>query len=177
MSDSALTEQQLRILRCHANGVDHISGQPVPYAMQKAAVDALHKLDREKMADAERAEAAAEAKRQADRAAEESKRQFDRAQEEIRRQAIAQEEIARRGQVNDFELQHRQLDIKEQEVAIQKADVAVRLLEVASRGGLDLRSTLLALSDMGIMPANRLLEATPPPSPPPPTVADLVEDE
>ena len=84
-------------------------------------------------------------------------------QRRIQREKIAQEvQIEQMRQETQRELEHRRLDIEEEKVKIQKAEVIVRALEVAAHQGVDPQALLGAIRELGANllagPATALLE-------------------
>lgn len=71
-------------------------------------------------------------------------------QRQIQREKISQEvQIEQMRQETQRELEHRRLDIEEEKVKIQKAEVIVRALEVAANQGVDAQALLGAIRELG----------------------------
>jgi hypothetical protein len=161
---------QRRILQCRANGVDHVTGQPVSFEMQQQAMAALHRIDREEVEDRRKAEEAERIRL----AAEEDKRRADREFGESQRRALTQEHLATHELANTFEARNRELDLREAEIQVEKAKVVVRMLEVASsRPDFLLADAMNALQAIGLIPATHQLTAAPAPATPTPSPSGL----
>jgi hypothetical protein len=131
--EAAFEQDMLNKLATLARGVDPVTCLPISMTEMMDAQKQYHEL----------------------------KNQID--QRRIQREKISQEvQIETMRQETQRELEHRRLDIEEERVKIQKAEVIVRALEVAAKQGVDPQALLGAIRELGTNllpgPATALLE-------------------